>query len=108
MDGMMNKTVTFASLGGALLYLTATAIPASAIECRGTFAYNSAAGSYISNSICEDKLIAKVSGYPHLGKNGVKQNPSVKAEACMFASSDIRISHLCADLGVEDNGSDFE
>ena len=96
MDGMMNKTVTFASLGGALLYLTATAIPASAIECRGAFAYNSAAGGYISNSICEDKLIAYVGRKPFNGPNGVRQNPSVKAEACRFGGSDIRIQDLCA------------
>jgi len=96
MDGMMNKTVTFASLGGALLYLTATAIPASAIECRGAFAYNSATGGYISNSICENKLIAKVGRKPYYGPNGVKENPIVKAEACFFGSSDIRIRDLCA------------
>ena len=96
MDGMMNKTVTFASLGGALLYLTATAIPASAIECRGAFAYNSATGGYISNSICENKLIAKVGRKPYYGPYCVLQNPAVKAEACRFGGSDIRIRDLCA------------
>jgi len=104
MDDMMNKTVTFASLGGALLYLTATAIPAAALECHGAYAYNSAASWLISHSICEDRLIAKVSGYPYLGKNGVKQNPNTKKEACMFAGSDIRISDLCAGLRTEDQG----
>ncbi len=101
---MMTKSVTFASLGGAMLLMAASAVPASAIQCRGDMAYNSSAGGYISNSICEDKLIAQVSGYPYGGKNGVKQNPNTKKEACMFAGSDIRIAHLCAGMRPEDQG----
>ncbi len=100
----MTKTVTFASLGGALLLMAASAAPASALQCRGAMAYNSAAGGYISHSICEDRLIAQVSGYAYKGKNGVKQNPNTKKDACMFAGSDIRISNLCAGLRPEDQG----
>ncbi len=92
----MTKTVAFASLGGALFYLATTAIPAAAIECEGRNQWNSAAGAYIESPYCGDKLIAQVSGYPFNGPDGVKQNPSVKAEACRFAGSDIRIRDLCA------------
>ncbi len=101
---MMTKLVTFASLGGALLLMAASTSPASALQCRGAFAYNPAAGGWISHSICEDRLIAQVSGYPYAGKKGVKQNPNTKKDACMFAGSDIRISHLCAGLRPEDQG----
>jgi hypothetical protein len=97
---MMNKTVTFASLGGALLLMAA-----SALQCRGAYAYNPSAGGWISHSICEDRLIAQVSGYAYGGKYGVKQNPNTKRDACMFAGSDIRIADLCAGMRPEDNGN---
>ena len=104
---MMNNTVTFAALGGALLFVAATAIPASAaIKCDGNGnQYNSAAGGYISSPYCGDKLIAQVSGFPFNGPNGVKQNPNVKARACRFAGSDNRINHLCAGHLPEDQGN---
>ena len=100
----MTKTVAFASLGGALLYLATTTIPAAAIECQGRNQWNSAAGAWISSPYCEDKLVSYVSGYPFNGPNGVKQNPSVKAEACRFAGSDIRINDICAGHLPEDEG----
>ncbi len=92
----MTKTVAFASLGGALLYLATTTIPAAAIECQGRNQWNSAAGAWISTPYCEDKLIAYVGRKPFNGPYGVRQNPSVKAEACRFGGSDIRIRDLCA------------
>lgn len=92
----MTKTVAFASLGGALLYLATTTIPAAAIECQGRNQWNSAAGAWISSPYCEDKLIAYVGRKPFNGPYGVRQNPSVKAEACRFGGSDIRIRDLCA------------
>ncbi len=98
----MTKTVAFASLGGALLYLATTTIPAAAIECRGRFQWNSAAGAWISSPYCEDKLIAYVGRKPFNGPYGVRQNPSVKAEACRFGGSDIRIRDLCAGHLYED------
>lgn len=100
---MMKSTAALSALGGAM-FMAASAVPASALECRGAMAYNSAAGGYIENTICGDKLIAKVAGKPFNGPNGVRQNPSVKKEACMFAGHDIRISHLCAGLKPEDFG----
>jgi hypothetical protein len=93
----MTKTVASATLGGAMLLAASTVIPAdAAIQCQGRNQWNSAAGAYIESPYCGDKLIAQVSGYPFNGPNGVKQNPSVKAEACRFAGSDIRIRDLCA------------
>jgi hypothetical protein len=97
MDDMMTKTVTFAALGGAMLLAASAVVPAdAAIKCEGRNQWNSAAGAWISSPYCEDKLISYVSGYPFNGPKGVKQNPSVKAEACRFAGSDIRIRDLCA------------
>lgn len=97
MDEMKKKTVTFAALGGALIYVATTVLPASAaIQCEGRNQWNSAAGAWISSPYCEDKLVAYVSGYPFNGPNGVRRNPSVKAEACRFAGSDIRINDICA------------
>lgn len=102
----MTKTiVTLGALGGALIMAATSAIPASAaIQCQGRSQWNSAAGSWIPSPYCEDKLIAQVSGYPFHGPNGVRQNPSVKAEACRFAGSDIRIRDLCAGHLPEDQG----
>ena len=100
----MTKTVAFASLGGAMLLAASSVIPAdAAIQCQGRSQWNSAAGGWISTPYCEDKLIAYVSGYPFNGPNGVKQNASVKAEACRFAGSDIRIRDICAGHLPEDN-----
>ena len=98
----MTKTVAFATLGGALLYLATTTIPAAAIECQGRNQWNSAAGAWISSPYCEDKLIAYVGRKPFNGPYGVRQNPSVKAEACRFGGSDIRIRDLCAGHLYED------
>lgn len=93
----MSKTVTFAALGGAMLLAGSAVVPAdAAIKCQGRNQWNSAANAWISSPYCEDKLVAQVSGYPFNGPNGVKQNPSVKAEACRFAGSDIRINDICA------------
>ena len=94
---MMKKTVAFAALGSALLFVSTTTLPASAaIECQGRNQWNSAAGAWISSPYCEDKLIAYVGRKPFNGPYGVRQNPSVKAEACRFGGSDIRIRDLCA------------
>ena len=102
---MMTKTVTFAALGGAMLLAASSVVPAdAAIKCEGRNQWNSAAGAWISSPYCEDKLISYVSGYPFNGPKGVKQNPSVKAEACRFAGSDIRIRDICAGHLPEDEG----
>ena len=94
---MTNNTVAFAALGGAMLLAASSVIPAdAAVQCQGRDQWNSAAGAWISTPYCEDKLVSYVSGYPFNGPNGVKQNPSVKAEACRFAGSDIRIRDICA------------
>jgi len=102
---MLNKTVTFAALGGAMLMAVGTVVPAdAAIKCQGRNQWNSAAGAWISSPYCEDKLIALVGHKPFNGPNGVRQNPSVKAEACRFGGSDIRIRDLCAGHLPEDGG----
>jgi len=94
---MTNQSLTLAALGGALLVAFTAAVPANAaIQCQGRNQWNSAANAWISTPYCEDKLVAYVSGYPFNGPNGVRQNPSVKAEACRFAGSDIRITDICA------------
>lgn len=102
---MTNTFVVLGALGGALIMAATSAVPASAaIQCQGRSQWNSAAGSWISTPYCEDKLIAQVSGFPFNGPNGVRQNPSVKAQACRYAGADIRIRDLCAGHLPEDDG----
>lgn len=105
---MKKKTVTIAAFNGALLYVAATVLPTSAaIKCKGRLQWNSVVKTWISTPYCEDKLISQVSGYPFNGLNGVKQNPSIKAEACRFAGSDNRIADICAGHLPED-GDQFD
>ena len=96
---MTNKTVTFASLGGALLFAVTSAIPVdAAIKCQGRNQWNSAAGGWISTPYCEDNLVAAVArahGMKVTNKQ-VRQSSNKKDEACRFAGSDIRISDICA------------
>lgn len=104
----MKKTVTFAALGGALLFAAVTATPASAvIQCQGGSQWNSAAGGWISSPYCEDNLVAAVARANGMrwSNAAVRQNPSIKAEACRFAGSDIRITDICAGHLPEDDGN---
>lgn len=103
---MTTKLLALGALGGALMFAVTTAVPAgAAIQCQGRSQWNSAAHGWIPTPYCEDRLISQVSGYPFNGPNGVRQNPSVKAEACRFAGSDIRIRDLCAGFLPEDQGN---
>lgn len=100
----MKKTFAFAALGGALIYVATSIVPASAaIKCKGRNQWNSAVNGWISTPYCEDKLVAYVSGFPFNGPNGVRVNPATKARACRFAGSDIRIRDICAGHLNEDN-----
>ena len=104
---MFKKTVAFAALGGALLFVANTASPASAaIQCHGGNQWNSAAGGWIPSSYCEDNLVAAVARANGMrwSNAAVRQNPSIKAEACRFAGSDIRITDICAGHLPGDNG----
>ena len=103
----MKKSVSFAALGGALLYVVTSALPASAaITCQGRDQWNSAANGWISTPYCEDNLIAAVARLHgmRVSNAAVRQNPSIKEEACRFAGSDIRINDLCAGHLPEDQG----
>lgn len=103
----MKKSVSFAALGGALLYVVTSALPASAaITCQGRDQWNSAANGWISTPYCEDNLIAAVARLHgmRVSNAAVRQNPSIKTEACRFAGSDIRINDLCAGHLHEDQG----
>jgi hypothetical protein len=102
---MMKTTIVLVAIGGAFVFAITSAMPAdAAIKCQGRNMWNSAAGAWRPQPYCEDKLIAYVSGYPFNGPNGVRQNPAVKAEACRFAGSDIRIRDLCAGHLPKDGG----
>jgi hypothetical protein len=103
---MLNKTITLAAIGGALLFITSSAAPAFAgIKCQGAYQYNSAAGGLIASSYCEDNLVAAVARSRGMrwSNAAVRQNPSIKAEACQFAGSDIRIADICAGHMPEDD-----
>ena len=105
---MLKKTVAFAAFGGVLFSVVTIALPAlAAIQCQGAYQYNSAAGGYIASSYCEDNLVATVARAHGMrwSNAAVRQNPSIKAEACRFAGSDIRITDICAGHLPEDNGT---
>ncbi len=94
----MNKTLTLAAFGGALLVAFTAAVPAdAAIRCQGRFQWNSAAGGWIASPYCEDNLIAAVARAHgmRVSNRAVRQNPNIKEEACRFAGSDIKIRDLC-------------
>lgn len=96
---MLKKTVIFAALGGVLFSVATTTLPAfAAIQCQGANQWNSAAGAWISSSYCEDNLVATVARANGMrwSNAAVRQHPSIKAEACRFAGSDIRITDICA------------
>lgn len=104
---MLNKTVALAALGGALFFVTTTTLPAfAAIQCQGAYQWNSAAGGLIASSFCEDNLVAAVARAHGMrySNAAVRQNPNIKAEACRFAGSDIRITDICAGHLSEDQG----
>jgi len=104
---MMKKTVALAAISGALLFVATAASPASAaIQCQGGNQWNSAAGGWISSPYCEDNLVAAVARANGMrwSNAAVRQNPSIKAEACRFAGSDIRIADICAGHMPEDDG----
>ncbi len=105
---MMKKTVTFAALGSAFLFVATTALPASAaIKCQGGNQWNSAAGGWIPSSYCENNLVASVARSHGMrwSNAAVRQNPAIMAEACRFAGSDIRITDICAGHMQENDGS---
>lgn len=104
---MMKKTVAIAAMGGAMLFAAASAIPANAaVQCQGGNQWNSAAGGWIPSPYCEDNLVAAVARANGMrwSNAAVRQNPSIKAEACRFAGSDIRITDICAGHLPEDDG----
>lgn len=104
---MMKKTAALAVLGGSMLMVATSVIPASAVNCQGAYQYNSAAGGYIASSYCEDNLVATVARSHGMkwSNVAVRQNPNIKAEACRFAGSDIRISDICVGHMPEDDSS---
>jgi hypothetical protein len=102
---MIKEKITFVVLGGAVL-CSAAISPAvtAAPKCNGAFQYNSAAGGYIATPYCEDNLVAAVAREygMRVSDRAVRQSPSIKAEACNFAGSDIRIREICAGYLPED------
>ena len=103
----MKKTFAFTALGGALIYVATSIVPASAaIKCQGAYQYNPAAGAYIASPYCEDNLVATVAranGMQVTNKQ-VRQNPNTKKRACRFAGSDDRIREICAGHLPSDQG----
>ena len=107
---MTKKTVTLAAMGGAMLVALTAAAPAdAATRCQGRNQWNSAAGGWISTPFCEDNLVAAVARAHgmRVSNRAVRQNPSIKEEACRFAGSDIRINDICAGHLPEDDNRRF-
>jgi hypothetical protein len=104
---MFKRKMICVVLGGAVL-CSAAISPAvtAAPKCKGAYQYNSAVGGYIATPYCEDNLVAAVAREygMRVSDQAVRQNPSIKAEACNFAGSDIRIREICAGYLPEDYG----
>jgi len=78
----------------------------AAIECKDGLQYNSAANGWIASSYCGDEYVAEIARRRGMNVSGsdLRNNPSLKAEACQFASSDTRINHLCIGHRPDDLG----
>ena len=89
------------------LLMAGLAAPAgAAIQCKNGLQYNTAANGWISSPYCGDEYVAEIARQRGMKVSGsdLRQNPSLKAEVCRFASSDIRINHLCIGYRPEDLG----
>lgn len=103
---MRQTAMLAAALSGALYLASGMIAPAYAgIECKGRLQYNSAVNAWIGSPYCGDNLIAAIarSSGMNVSARAVRQNPSVKEEACRFAGIDIRIRDLCAGHLPEDD-----
>lgn len=91
----MRRIMLSAACLGVMTAIAAT--PASAIECEGNFQIQKS-GNVIATPFCQDQYLAYVANEygMQVDPHTIRYNPSVKAQACRFVGSDIRVRTTCA------------
>jgi hypothetical protein len=91
---IMKKILIQASCFAALA--TAYAMPASAIECQGSFQVQRD-GSTIATPYCQDSNLARVANEKGVRVSAaeIRENPNLKAQVCVAAGEDNRVRETC-------------
>jgi hypothetical protein len=91
---IMQKILIQASCFAALA--TAYAMPASAIECQGSFQVQRD-GSTIATPYCQDSNLARVANEKGVRVSAaeIRENPNLKARVCVAAGEDNRVRETC-------------
>jgi hypothetical protein len=91
---IMKKILIQASCFAALA--TAYAMPASAIECQGSFQVQRD-GSTIATPYCQDSNLARVAREKGVRVSAaeIRENPNLKARVCVMAGEDNRVRETC-------------
>lgn len=94
----MTRLLLSASSLAALTAILAS--PAAAITCKGNFQVL-ADGNEIATPYCEDAMLATVARQSgmRVTASRIRENPSVKGDACKFAGDDNRVRDTCAPYG---------
>jgi len=95
-----------APLAASLCMIAALAGAAEArIVCEGSFQVQKD-GTRINTPWCADNLLAKVAREAgmRVSNAAVRNNPSIKAEACRIVGYDIRVRDACAGFRNENRG----
>ncbi|MDH3581882.1 MAG: hypothetical protein OEM91_14815 [Hyphomicrobiales bacterium] len=97
----MKKSVAFLTAIAAVTLSGVATQPASAgIRCQGPDQV-SQYGLHRS-PWCEDTYLAHIAGY---SPRAIRQNPSIKQEACELVGHDIRVQDIC--IGFRQENGDF-
>ncbi len=97
----MRKSAILLTAGASLL-VTSLAVPPAkaAIRCEGPDQVTQY--GLIRSPWCEDTYLAHFAGY---SPRAIRQNPSVKQEACERVGHDIRVQDIC--IGFRQENGEF-
>ncbi len=95
----MNKPVTLLAAAASLAMTSFAGQPANAgIKCVGPDQVSQY--GLIRTPWCEDTYLAHIAGY---SPRAIRQNPSIKQEACEFVGHDIRVQDICVGFRHEND-----
>lgn len=95
----MKKFAALSAAGASVVIAGLAAQPAgAAIKCQGPNQVTR--HGLIGTPWCEDNYLAQIAGY---SPRAIRNNPSIKQEACELVGHDPRVSEICA--GFRFNGS---
>lgn len=96
----MKKSVALLAATGSVVIAGLAAQPATAaIKCQGPNQITR--NGLIRTPWCEDTYLAHIAGYP---PRAIRQNPSIKQEACERIGHDIRVQDICIGFRQENGG----